>query len=120
MCAVVPRGTCVCILCAPRHACSHVLTDAIASLWSHWSLETLVPFLPNTGLGLWRLNQGCEGRTWEEAGLCPGAGRGCDDPMSSVVSSRPPRVAPHSQVGGSGVRGQGGVARSLLSVERVT
>lgn len=57
-CAVVPRGTCVCILCAPRHACSHVLTDAAASLWSHWFLETLVLFLPNTGFGIVEIESG--------------------------------------------------------------
>lgn len=31
VCAAVPRGTCVCILCPPRHACLHVHMDAVAS-----------------------------------------------------------------------------------------
>lgn len=66
VCEVVPSGMCVCILCAPRHACLHIYMDTVASPWSHWSLEPLILFLPDTGL----TEVEAKSQMWEEAGPC--------------------------------------------------
>lgn len=87
--AMVPRGTCVCILCAPRHACWHVCVDSVAGPWSCQSPSCLTQVS-----GLWRLNQALRAGHGKGAGPCPGAGRVCADPTSLVVFRLPTRAAP--------------------------
>lgn len=86
MCAVVPGGTCVCMLCALRRARSRVRMDAVVGPWSHGSLGTLVPFLYGTGLRAVETI-----RVWgQEMGrdqTMAGSGQGLCNPMLSAVSS---------------------------------